>query len=89
MKQRVIYDQRPKPSGIAVIGESTPTFPKEFQRRLQALDKDLLITWHRPPFWPPHRRGVWKIEHCIEHHGKGFDLQGTPIHDHTCRRAMC
>jgi hypothetical protein len=92
MKQRVIYDQRPKPSGIAVIGESTPTFPKEFQRRLQALDKDLLITWHRPPFWPPHRRGVWKIEHCIEHHGKGFDLQGTPIHDHTCRRGyvlMC
>lgn len=83
--QKVIYDQRPKPAGIVVMGESTPSFPEDFQKRLQAFDASLLITWHRPPHWPRHRRGVWKIERCIQHHGPAR-------HDHTCNRTyilMC
>jgi hypothetical protein len=92
MQRRVIYDQRPKPAGIMVMGETTPTFPEDFQKRLQAFDKDLLIVWHRPPHWPRHRRGVWKIETCTKHYGLGYDFAGTPRHDHTCQRAyvlMC
>jgi len=76
MKQRVIYDQRPKPTASSVIGESTPTFPKEFQRRLQALDKDLLINLAPSALLAAHRREVWKSEHCIEHHGKGLRPPG-------------
>jgi hypothetical protein len=91
-QRRVIYDQSPKPTGIVVIGEATPSFPEDFQHRLQALDKDLLIIWHRPPHLPPHRHGVWKIEICLRHHGKGYDFKGLPLHDHTCQRGyvlMC
>lgn len=84
--RKVIYDQHPKPQGIVVLGEQTPSFPEDFQRKLQAYDRDLLVIWHRPPFWPRHRRGVWKVERCIQHHGKGFDFSGLPLHDHTCNR---
>lgn len=82
---RTIYDQSPTPSGIVVLGESTPSFPEDFQRRLQAFDSSLLVVWHRPPHWSRHRRGVWKIERCIQHHG-------AATHDHTCNRVyilMC
>lgn len=91
-QRRTIYDQRPRPAGIVVLGEQDPTFPEDFQRKLQAFDRDLLVTWHRPPHWPRHRRGVWKIERCLQHHGRGFDLSGRPLHDHTCNRVyilMC
>lgn len=85
MSRAVIYDQRPKPKGIIVLGESEPNFPEDFQRRLQDFDRDLLITWHRPPHWPRSRRGVWKVERCATHHG-GFDFQGRPKHSHVCQR---
>ncbi len=74
-----------------MLGESTPTFPEEFQRKLQDFDRDLLITWHRPPHWPRSRRGVWKVERCANHHA-GFDLSGRPQHTHVCERVyvlMC
>jgi hypothetical protein len=67
-------------SSIVVLGDQTPTFPEDFQRRLQQFDKDLLITWHRPPHWPPHRRGVWKIEQCVQHRPDGGS------HNHICNR---
>ena len=76
---------------VILLGEQNPTFPDDFQRRLQDFDKDLLIVWHRPPHWPRHRRGVWKVEMCTQHHA-GFNLTGRPIHDHTCQRSyvlMC
>lgn len=77
---------------ILLLGEQTPTFPTDFQKRLQAFDRDLLIVWHHPPHWPKSRRGVWKVERCTRHYGKGFDLAGRPVHDHTCDRVyilMC
>lgn len=77
---------------ITLIGEQAPTFPADFQKRLQAFDRDLLIVWHQPPHWPRNRRGVWKVERCTRHFGKGFDLSGCPVHDHTCQRVyilMC
>jgi hypothetical protein len=83
---RTIYDQRPKPAGIVVMGESTPSFPEDFQKRLQAFDSSLLIVWHKPPHWPRHRRGVWKIERCVQHRPDGGP------HNHVCNRVyilMC
>lgn len=74
-----------KEKGIIVLGDSTPNFPEEFQRKLQDFDRDLLITWHRPPHWPRSRRGVWKVERCGIHHG-GFDMSGRPKHTHVCER---
>lgn len=77
---------------IFLLGDQTPTFPETFQRKLQLFDPDLLITWHRPPHWPKHRYGVWKIERCIRHFGRGFEITGRPLHDHTCERVyilMC
>lgn len=65
---------------IILLGEQTPTFPEEFQRRLQSFDKDLLLMWHKPPHWPRERRGVWKVEQCVEHRPAGGP------HDHLCRR---
>lgn len=85
MVKRTIYDQRPKPRGIVVLGESTPTFPQDFQNKLQDFDRDLLIAWHRPPHWPRSRRGVWKVERCTRHYA-GYDFSGRPKHDHTCQR---
>ncbi len=83
---RIVYDQRPPSArGIIVLGEQTPTFPTDFQRKLQAFDKDLLLTWHRPPDWPRHRRGVWKIEMCVRHNGM-FRGDGYPEHNHVCDR---
>lgn len=90
--KRTIYDQRPPSArGIIVMGESTPSFPEDFQRKLQAFDKDLLLSWHRPPHWPRHRRGVWKVEMCLQHNGQ-FYADGRPQHDHVCNRSyvlMC
>jgi hypothetical protein len=86
--RRIVYDQRPK--GIVVVGDSTPDFPEEFQRKLQGFDRDLLVAWHQPPF--VRKPGRWKIERCIRHFGKGFDVTGRPLHDHTCERVyvlMC
>jgi hypothetical protein len=91
-QRRTIYDQRPPAErGIIVLGDSTPDFPVEFNRKLQAFDKDLLIMWHRPPHWPPHKRGAWKIEMCIRHNGQ-YRGDGKPHHDHVCNRSyvmMC
>lgn len=84
-QRRTIYDQRPRPTGIMVLGEQTPSFPEDFQRKLQAFDKDLLLSWHRPPHWPRHKRGVWKVEMCIAHNGR-FYADGRPQHDHVCNR---
>lgn len=91
-QRRVIYDQRPPSQrGIVVLGEQTPSFPEDFQRKLQGFDNDLLLTFHRPPHWPRHRRGVWKIEMCIRHNGR-FYPNGRLHHDHVCNRTyvmMC
>jgi len=81
--RRVIYDQRPKPTGIVVLGEPTPSFPEDFQRRLQTLDSSLLVVWHKPPFVT--KPGRWKIERCIQHNGGAQ-------HSHVCNRVyilMC
>lgn len=83
--RKIIYDQTPKPRGIVVLGESDPTFPADFQRKLQDFDPELLVSWHRPPHWPRSRRGVWKVERCTKHWG-GFDLSGRPKHSHICER---
>lgn len=91
-QRRVIYDQRPPSQrGIVVLGEQTPSFPEDFQRKLQGFDNDLLLAFHRPPHWPRHRRGVWKIEMCTRHNGR-FYPDGRPHHDHVCNRTyvmMC
>ena len=82
--KNVIYDQQPKPTGIVVMGESTPTFPEDFQRRLTAFDSSLLVTWHKPPF--TNKPGCWKIERCVKHRADGGP------HNHVCERAyilMC
>lgn len=79
----IIYDQRP-PSDVVIVGDSTPSFPVEFNRRLQAFDKDLYIVWHQPPF--TRKPGRWKIEMCTRHHG------GSREHSHLCHRVyvmMC
>ena len=73
-------------SNIVIVGDGTPTYPANFNRRLQGFDSDLLITWHHPPAWANSRPGMWKIELCTEHHG-GFGIDGRPLHDHTCRRS--
>jgi hypothetical protein len=71
---------------FAVVGDATPSFPEDFARRLKAFDPDLIITWHHPPTWPKHRRGVWKIERCDAHRSDGGQ------HSHLCHRVyilMC
>lgn len=67
---------------IQILGDGTPTFPEEFQRRLQAFDRDLLVAWHKPPTSKP---GRWKIEQCIRHNGEYY-ADGRPKHDHVCQR---
>ena len=69
---------------IHVIGDMTPSFPEDFNRRLQAFDKDLLVVWHMPPL-AGSRPGRWKIEQCTEHNGS-FRINGNPEHNHLCRR---
>lgn len=72
---------------ITVIGESLPSVPESFQKRLQQFDPDLYVTWHVFRGKP----GRWKIERCTHHYGS-FDLSGRPIHSHVCARVyilMC
>jgi hypothetical protein len=72
---------------ILVIGDDNPSHPEDFERKLQAYDKDLIIAWHRPDHWKKRRRpGCWKIEQCIRHNG-GFRMtSGVPKHTHICSR---
>lgn len=63
-------------STIAIIGDSMPSLPTEFQRRLTAFDKDLIVVWHKSPY--SKKPGRWKIEQCIQHNGVE--------HSHLCRR---
>jgi hypothetical protein len=82
--RQVIYDQRPKPQGIVVMGESTPSLPEAFQKRLTAFDSSLLVVWHKPPF--TKKPGRWKIERCVKHRPDGG------AHNHICNRVyilMC
>ena len=79
----VIYDQRPRPKSVISCGESTPSFPEDFNRRLQSFDRDLWITWHKSPF--SNKPGRWKIEMCVRHNG-GFRANGAPEHSHVCNR---
>lgn len=71
--------------GIQVCGQGVPSFPEEFNTKLQELDKDLWIVWHHPPTWPASRCGVWKIEMCIRHFAGDWP-NGKPKHDHSCQR---
>lgn len=66
-----------------MVGQSTPDFPEEFNRRLQAFDRDLWIQWHKPPFNPKYA-GRWKILMCFEHCGDWWP-DGRPKHSHVCR----
>lgn len=65
---------------IIVFGDQTPSRPTDFEAKLQAFDKDLLIVWHKPPTEKRHKPGRWKIEQCIQH------LSGLTEHTHVCRR---
>ncbi|HLW79113.1 MAG TPA: hypothetical protein VKU44_05880 [Terriglobia bacterium] len=85
LKRALALGGRGKGGSIQVLGDPTPSFPEDFNRRLQQFDKDLVVAWHHPPTWPRTRAGVWKIEQCVEHHG-GFRSNGYPEHTHACRR---
>lgn len=67
---------------IELVGRQLPSRPEEFERELQAFDRDLIISWHKPPTSKP---GRWKIEQCIQHSGK-YHTDGRPKHDHLCER---
>ena len=79
----LIYDQQPA-RHVEVIGEQTPSFPDDFNRRLQAFDRDLWITWHLPPNLR-QKPGRWKIEMCSRHHADSWP-DGRPRHSHLCQR---
>lgn len=69
---------------IAVVGDSIPSVPEDFQKRLRAFDPDLYVVWHKSP----HTRqpGRWKIERCTRHRPDGGP------HSHICVRVyilMC
>lgn len=83
--KKLVYDQRP-PRRVEVIGEQTPSFPEEFNRRLQTLDKDLIVAWHLPPHMR-QKPGRWKIEMCIQHHAGELWPDGRPKHSHLCQRS--
>lgn len=75
-----------KHGSIMMIGDDVPSHPEDFERRLQAYDKDLVISWHRPDHWKKRRRpGVWKIEQCVRHFGQ-LHADGRPKHTHVCSR---
>lgn len=78
----LIYDQYPS-RAVEVIGDSTPSFPEDFNRSLQNFDRDLWVTWHRSPY--SKKPGRWKIEMCITHAGE-FWPDGKPKHSHLCDR---
>lgn len=79
----LIYDQAPR-RRIEVLGDSTPSFPEDFNRKLQNFDPDLWITWHYPPH-VKNKPGRWKIEMCTRHSGETWP-SGTPKHSHLCDR---
>lgn len=78
----LIYDQTPR-RRIEVLGDSTPSFPEDFNRKLQNFDPDLWITWHVSPF--SKKPGRWKIEMCGRHGGDYWPT-GKPKHSHLCDR---
>lgn len=67
---------------ILVCGETTPSFPEDFNRRLQQFDKDLVLRWHKPPF--SQKPGRWQILMCTQHF-EGSWPDGRPKHSHVCR----
>lgn len=71
-------------SAIQVVGDQIPSFPEDFNRRLQNIDPDLYVTWHQPPF--SNKAGRWKIEQCIGHHAQGNWPGGHPKHSNVCNR---
>src|SRR5450631_4599787 len=79
----LIYDQQPRRK-IEVLGDPTPSFPEDFNRKLQEFDRDLLVMWHLPPHLKT-QPGRWKIEMCIKHSGENW-LNGRPKHSHVCDR---
>lgn len=83
MATSLIYDQQPRRT-IKVLGETVPSFPEDFNRRLQAFDRDLWITWHVSPV-ARNRPGCWKIEMCTRHRS-AFWPDGKPQHSHLCER---
>jgi hypothetical protein len=75
---------------IAIVGDTTPSVPVDFQRRLSAFDPDLYVSWHKSP--ADKKPGRWKIERCTRHYGAGRSESGRKLHDHTCVRVyilMC
>jgi len=72
---------------IILVGSQIPAHPEEFERKLQAYDKDLLVVWHKPPTWKRSRPGVWKIEMCVAHHSGLSHSDGRPKHTHVCQRS--
>lgn len=82
--KKLIYDQRLQ-RRIEVLGDSTPSFPEDFNRRLQAFDKDLIVAWHLPPHMR-RKPGRWKIEMCVQHHAAELWADGRPKHSHLCQR---
>lgn len=83
--KKLVYDQRP-PRRIEVLGDQTPSFPEDFNRRLQSLDKDLLVSWHLPPHMR-QKPGRWKIEMCVQHHAGALWPDGRIKHSHLCQRS--
>lgn len=72
---------------ILVIGDDNPSHPEDFERKLQAFDKDLIIVWHRPDHLKKRRRpGMWKIEQCTRHLSGLHHADGRPKHSHVCAR---
>lgn len=70
---------------IILVGDQVPSAPTSFEERLQKYDKDLVLTWHKPPHWKRSRPGVWKVEQCVRHFG-GMRSNGLPEHTHVCQR---
>src|SRR5258708_33458694 len=59
---------------ITLIGDDGIREPDaSFVSRLQAFDKDLMVSWCG-------RKNHWMIEQCVEH------LSGKREHTHVCRR---
>lgn len=83
--KKLVYDQRP-PRRIEVLGDQTPSFSEDFNRRLQALDQDLIVAWHLPPHMR-HKPGRWKIEMCVRHHPGELWPDGRLKHSHLCDRS--
>lgn len=81
---KLIYEQRPR-RRVEVLGDQTPSFPEEFNRRLQAFDKDLIVVWHLPPHMRT-KAGRWKIEMCTRHHAGELWPDGRIKHSHLCQR---